>query len=996
MDLSALLNEPVSSPTQQLMAEMAEARTAANAVTTDALGMSSNGDEAREEAEGEEDEDEDEEEKDSEEGEDKEEEDDANHDDETVTSDTASIAPSDLSTTDFSVDLKKDLRAALDSIRSRGSYAAFANLPDLRPELAVDDIGPISLPLSETQARQIIDKARQDSQSRLEQGRRCRHQVSANSLAINQPVTAELRGMVVYEKGPFFKAPEVSEEIPGMFGTMIIVLSSPHEGGDLIVKHHRSKKGFRTQRSQSSVACWYSDVSHEVCAITSGYRLVLKYNLAISPDLPRPSANLARSRTRGLRHTLRRYLEGHNPESDDNGEDVPGMLYYALDHDYTKASLSLKALKPRDHAVVHTLNDICAEVELKIFLAVVEKHETGEPIHNYPNRKLIDLSGRVVRSEIDIDGDTFLDELIQDWEDPWEDAKCGERNYSAGESTPHWYRRAAVIIVPRGDVSDEFVTRALGGREAENLLPHFVTQCLEEKRRPAAIKMICRLAQKAWSNNMYGSYGGPSVNVGIAAQVIDMASLIGDSALFGTVLGLVKSAVEPPVFRKARIRVNDPDDDYDFDKFKGSLLECLLSRPMADQLKFLQAMSPEDGEVGSPVIKDWIVNDVLPSCIKRCRDGHVGEDDGDILMSMILQQLHDLDFLKTRVIPLVAAKVNHYTPFSLAVLERILMSAFAGTFDLTETLDICKPVMKSIVALLDLSNLRTEAGLRQETEAANKARRIQYGHTPGFNLLQLTKILGPRRLAVFLEHCLRCGDELAMQLSFKIVAGIDKIPFTEFRPFWVPFVRFLVTSLENRNVPLGTPRYQQLACAILEAYVARCVGREPTGRVNNCQNPVLCSCKDCHHLNAFLMSHEQVWRFAVGNSRRQHLHQVLERAGANCTHVTSRHTNPNTLVVTKGLDPFSRAKQEWDRNIAAAMNDFAEFDQDKLKQLLGREFEHITGMQHLRHVPVFRQGAEAAVNPPSRVLAPVSANRGSENTGSRLPGIGVKRRADEH
>jgi hypothetical protein len=93
------------------------------------------------------------------------------------------------------------------------------------------------------------------------------------------------------------------------------------------------------------------------------------------------------------------------------------------------------------------------------------------------------------------------------------------------------------------------------------------------------------------------------------------------------------------------------------------------------------------------------------------------------------------------------------------------------------------------------------------------------------------------------------------------------------------------------------------------------------------------------------------------------------------------------------------------------MNDFAEFDQDKLKQLLGREFEHITGMQHLRHVPVFRQGAEAAVNPPSRVLAPVSANRGSENTGSRLPGIGswgpasgvvlppvagVKRRADEH
>ncbi|KAK0611995.1 hypothetical protein B0T14DRAFT_571838 [Immersiella caudata] len=103
--------------------------------------------------------------------------------------------------------------------------------------------------------------------------------------------------------------------------------------------------------------------------------------------------------------------------------------------------------------------------------------------------------------------------------------------------------------------------------------------------------------------------------------------------------------------------------------------------------------------------------------------------------------------------------------------------------------------------------------------------------------------------------------------------------------------------------------------------------------------------------------------------------------------------HPNTLVVTKGLGLFSRAKQEWDRNIAAATNNFVEFDQAKLRQLLGSDFEHITVMQHftvmqhLRQSPGIRPAAEAVVEP-SRMLAPLSANRGGGNNGVRLPSIG--------
>lgn len=123
---------------------------------------------------------------------------------------------------------------------------------------------------------------------------------------------AELYKMLIYEKGAMFKAhtesdtsyliPPVctlrslngtsrprpchhdsTEKIPGMFGTLVICLPSPHEGGDVVVKHSGQAKTFSTSLVQPSVLCWYSDVHHEVLPVTSGYRCVLTYNLAIPP-----------------------------------------------------------------------------------------------------------------------------------------------------------------------------------------------------------------------------------------------------------------------------------------------------------------------------------------------------------------------------------------------------------------------------------------------------------------------------------------------------------------------------------------------------------------------------------------------------------------------------------------------------------------------------------------------------------------------------------------
>ena len=162
-----------------------------------------------------------------------------------------------------------------------------------------------------------------------------------------------------------------SPKIPGMFGTLVICLPSPHEGGDVIVKHRREKKILRSSKVAQGFMSWYSDVQHEVLPVTSGYRWVLTYNLALDPSAERPSARLVRAEISHLRRVLRQWL------SEAAGSQHAQPLIYPLDHHYTEASISLEAFKGRDVAVVQALRDISSELPMDIFLGILEKTAMG-------------------------------------------------------------------------------------------------------------------------------------------------------------------------------------------------------------------------------------------------------------------------------------------------------------------------------------------------------------------------------------------------------------------------------------------------------------------------------------------------------------------------------------------------------------------------------------------------------------------------------------------
>lgn len=89
-----------------------------------------------------------------------------------------------------------------------------------------------------------------------------------------------------------------------MLGSLVIVFPTPHQGGELILRHKSREWTFdanalMTSRSSPSLAyaAFYSDIEHEVLKVTYGHRITLTYNLYSSPKTtglavtPDPSAS---------------------------------------------------------------------------------------------------------------------------------------------------------------------------------------------------------------------------------------------------------------------------------------------------------------------------------------------------------------------------------------------------------------------------------------------------------------------------------------------------------------------------------------------------------------------------------------------------------------------------------------------------------------------------------------------------------------------------------
>ena len=260
--------------------------------------------------------------------------------------------------------------------------------------------------------------------------------------------------------GGFFKAHVDTPRGDDMFGSLVVVFSTVHDGGSLILRKggkewtFDSAKAVRTPDADPSASqatptvphaafvAFFSDVEHEVTPVLSGYRVTLTYNLYRKPSST-PETDSTRSAYSGaeakIKGTLNQLLK--NPSFFPEG----GRLGFGLDHQYAinPKTTQLKDVEQRLKGLDQVIKQICESFSLGVALKAVYRFTEEGDYYTKLRRKtnLAVLSDRFTSFEnttIEYDGE-MLEYLEQ---------SGGEIVHILGAKEKAWYVEVPSTALP--------------------------------------------------------------------------------------------------------------------------------------------------------------------------------------------------------------------------------------------------------------------------------------------------------------------------------------------------------------------------------------------------------------------------------------------------------------------------------------------------------------------------------------------------------------------
>jgi len=405
---------------------------------------------------------------------------------------------------------RDDLAALLAGAASPAAFSASRSVPTSDLLLEVRGVGPIGLPVSQAQARQLCQVARPARYGHgeltiLDRGVRDTWEIPKSRVKIDarrwnktlgpaldrlgrdlglpsgSELRAELHSMLVYARGQFFVQHQDSEKDDAMVASLVVGLPSNFKGGALEVRHGGKAATYRGSKQALSLVAFYSDCRHQVKPVTSGHRIVLTYNLLLRRG---PAASGAGLDAR-LVDNLARCLDEHfAPPSS------PHRLVYLLDHEYTRSGLGPARLKGADAQRATLLVAAAERAQCDQTLALADVHETWsayEPERGYrrwsrwdydddsvdagdDDYELEDLiesevrleswldhrGGRPVAVNLAVGGDELCASTPSDDLDPYSSEYEGYMG-NWGNTLDRWYHRGAIVVWP---LSRAFVVQA--------------------------------------------------------------------------------------------------------------------------------------------------------------------------------------------------------------------------------------------------------------------------------------------------------------------------------------------------------------------------------------------------------------------------------------------------------------------------------------------------------------------------------------------------------
>ncbi|KAJ7766375.1 hypothetical protein DFH07DRAFT_809714 [Mycena maculata] len=275
------------------------------------------------------------------------------------------------------------------------------------PCLEIEDVGPVGLPLSERLARTLMAGSTDSPASefnRLEiPAERIRFQdpnwdvwlkkeaglICAKLAGKTVRPSCRLRSLVLECAGSELKSSPVPPA--DAIATLVIVLPSLFTGGQLECSHgvqSRTVDFALDSKISTSVIAAYSVVDIAQCAITSGYRLSLTYDI-LQPDADAhsiPSFPDMENAALVLRQAMVQWQE----------EPEPGFVSYFLQSQCPLKQLGLQALTGSDASLAANLMRLAAQLDFQFYIVHLELYQSkygkysGWPGRLEP-RKITDL-----------------------------------------------------------------------------------------------------------------------------------------------------------------------------------------------------------------------------------------------------------------------------------------------------------------------------------------------------------------------------------------------------------------------------------------------------------------------------------------------------------------------------------------------------------------------------------------------------------------------------
>jgi hypothetical protein len=769
-------------------------------------------------------------------------------------------------------DIREELEQALDQVDRPGSFCAVGSAPTILPGLEVHGLGPIGLPLTVSQAKELIKRSEQAPHGKGEQtlvDTKVRRvwRLKPDRLKITNPewkgfmertdakvqeelglekqkLQGHLYDLLLYERGGFFLPHRDGEKLDRMVATLVVVLPSAHEGGELVVRHEGQERvidfgGPADRKFHIHFAAFYADCEHEVRPLKKGYRLCLVYNLTLAKAKKHITAPRASGHVEEISTLLRQWSAGSSAEK----------LVITLEHQYSQEGLAWDALKGVDRARARILADAARQAGCKVYLGLLTFWESGEGEdedypHGYGSGRWYDDEDDDVEDQEDEDEDEdegrglhrmvevietslTMEHLAEAGDIPLPIGKINIKEkelldpeglrdvtpeeeyqgYTGNEGTPldRWYRHAALVVWP---VRKHF--RVICERDSRDVLPVLEPMVARWRKargdEAAALKEQCTELSAAiiakWPEVPHRPYRSEE------AEKVDALETIA--------------------------QLDDP-------QLIGDYLRKVMTRDT----------TVEPGN----------------SVVKVC-------------------QAHGWGTFRDPLIAVVKATARPTVERNVRLLERICTAKPRKEGGWGE---LCTGLAKAMV---------------EATEAVDRGRSSDDW---GYRALKREDILaGLARALLATEQ-----EDLLSRVLDHARSASKKYPLIEVHVPAIEGLRpWLKRHLKKRSSALT--RWIAWCRERLEALTAR-----PPAKFTDLRRPahVTCKCGDCAELRRFLEdAGESVHRFAIRQDRRNHLEQQIREHKLDVDCATIRRSSPHVLVCTKNDASYQTRLADYHRN----------------------------------------------------------------------------------